>query len=67
MPRRQSWCRVTVWHDRRRVRLGRLAAETGHSERTIHLLHTYELTNELAIAVLAGSAKRIHKFLSKGG
>jgi len=48
------------------VRLVKLAAESGHSEGVVSLLRSFEDTNELAVAVLAGSSARIHKLLSKG-
>ena len=66
VPCPQSWCRVTVWHGGQRVRLVKLAAESGHSEGVVSLLRSFEDTNELAVAVLAGSSARIHKLLSKG-
>ena len=48
------------------MRLVKLAAESGHSEGVVSLLRSFEDTNELAVAVLAGSSARIHKLLSKG-
>ena len=62
----QSWFRVKVLQHGKPVSMALAAEKEGALPHVVTLLEKHEETNELALATLAGSCKRMKKILQSG-